>query len=411
MVISQIESTKTIEKLLKQMPEDWIKDINEWKHYFDEKLEELPKTDTNLDQVKELIKEERKLFIQDAEYRFEEMKKEMALDETLQGIDLKIAACIDMINELPKPENGKDGKDGKDAAEVNVDDLVSRVVALVPAGKDGEPGASGRDGTNGLDGKDGADGKEGPAGPQGQPGLDGKDGAPGPEGPQGPAGDAVILEDVIQALWEHDIVGKVLEQIPMPKDGKDGLDGKDGIGSANAVIDRDGHLVLTMTDGSIHKLGAVVGRDGKDGEPGKDGTHGKDGADGLNGKDGRDGFDFDQLNFEQDKEDPREVNVFGTAEDGTRTKVWSFRIPGHIYKGVWRKGKYLEGDCVTLGGSLFIAKRDTETEPRVDGTDWQQAVKAGRDGKNGDRGPQGPQGKSGKDGRDLTQLGPDGSKW
>lgn len=34
---------------------------------------------------------------------------------------------------------------------------------------------------------------------------------------------------------------------------------KDGIGASGAVIDRDGNLVLTMTDGSIHKMGVVVG--------------------------------------------------------------------------------------------------------------------------------------------------------
>src|SRR5690606_22630414 len=66
-------------------------------------------------------------------------------------------------------------------------------------------------------------------------------GEPGPEGPQGPVGEK----------------------------GADGKDGKDGVGLADALIDADGRLVLTMTDGTTKALGVVKGADGRDGEPGK----------------------------------------------------------------------------------------------------------------------------------------------
>jgi hypothetical protein len=54
--------------------------------------------------------------------------------------------------------------------------------------------------------------------------------------------------------------------------GRDGSDGKDGVGLAAALINRDGELVVTTTDGQIRELGIVVGRDGRDGVDGKDGS-------------------------------------------------------------------------------------------------------------------------------------------
>ncbi len=53
-------------------------------------------------------------------------------------------------------------------------------------------------------------------------------------------------------------VGRALEAQRKPQD---------GVGLADALIDRDHVLVLTMTDGRAKSLGRVVGRDGKDAEP------------------------------------------------------------------------------------------------------------------------------------------------
>ena len=41
---------------------------------------------------------------------------------------------------------------------------------------------------------------------------------------------------------------------------------KDGLGIAGSFIDRDGNLIVTMTDGTAKELGPVVGRDGRDAE-------------------------------------------------------------------------------------------------------------------------------------------------
>ena len=62
--------------------------------------------------------------------------------------------------------------------------------------------------------------------------------------------------------------------------GKDGQDGSNGNGIQSAEIDADGNLIITFTDGVVTNLGKIVGTDGKNGTDGKDG---KDGVDGKNG--------------------------------------------------------------------------------------------------------------------------------
>lgn len=69
------------------------------------------------------------------------------------------------------------------------------------------------------------------------------------------------------------VIGKV-----SGKDGIDGQDGADGIGISNVVINSDGELVLTYTNGESTNLGKVVGADGTNGTDGKDGTNGTNGV-------------------------------------------------------------------------------------------------------------------------------------
>ena len=62
--------------------------------------------------------------------------------------------------------------------------------------------------------------------------------------------------------------------------GKDGINGKDGVGIQNVTINDDGNLIVTLTNGTVLDLGSIKGSDGKDGidgENGKDGASGKDG--------------------------------------------------------------------------------------------------------------------------------------
>lgn len=83
----------------------------------------------------------------------------------------------------------------------------------------------------------------GPPGERGEKGADGLIGQPGPPGERGEKG----------------------------ADGTPGVNGKDGragIGVAGGLITQDGRLVLTLSDGTTHEVGAVVGPPGAKGADG-----------------------------------------------------------------------------------------------------------------------------------------------
>ena len=88
--------------------------------------------------------------------------------------------------------------------------------------------------------KNGNNGERGPKGDTGEQGPKGDKGDPGEQGPKGDKGDTG--EQGIQ--------------------GEQGLKGNDGIGIQAAVVDDEGYLVITYTDGDIDKLGPIKGADG-----------------------------------------------------------------------------------------------------------------------------------------------------
>lgn len=147
------------------------------------------------------------------------------------------------------------------------------------------------------------------------------------------------------------------------RDGKDGEKGADGVGLAGALIDREGSLVVTLTNGEVKSLGSVVGKDG------------------ANGDDGRDGFSLEQFSAERDEDG----TVTLKFADEHVSKTYQFNIPVVQYRGYWREGrKCAEGHAITHNGSLWIAKRDTCAEPSAKAADdWYLAVLKGRDGRDG----------------------------
>jgi hypothetical protein len=148
-------------------------------------------------------------------------------------------------------------------------------------------------------------------------------------------------------------------------DGDKGDPGADGVGLADAIIDRDGHLVLTLTNGRTKSLGEVIGRDGK---PGLDGKPGTDGADGLSLED----LDIEMV-------DERHFKVFARREGKAVEKV--LRVPAMIYRSIYKDGEtYEPGDAVTFGGSIWIAEKEVAGKPGED-SGWRLAVKRGRDGR------------------------------
>jgi hypothetical protein len=150
---------------------------------------------------------------------------------------------------------------------------------------------------------------------------------------------------------------------------------KDGIGLAGALIDRDGQLVLTLSDGSVRVLGAVVGKDADMAAL----------ADAClaeiakipRPRDGKDGLGFEDVSVIHDGE--RLITI--RFMRGDQTKEFTITIPAIIDRGIWREGKYAKGDGVTWDGSFFVAQCDTEEKPLLH-QDWRQAVKAGRPGRN-----------------------------
>ena len=206
-----------------------------------------------------------------------------------------------------------------------------------------------------------------------------------------------------------DIGAMIADAVVQGERGEKGEKGDTGVGVAGAVIDREGNLVLTLSDGKAVNLGAVVGKDGepgrdgvdgapgrdgvdgaagrdgidgKDGEPGRDGLDGKDGEagrDGIDGIDGKDGLGFDDMSVDYDGE----RGLMLKWSRGERTIECPVKLPLPIYRGVFASGDtYEKGDCVTWGGSIWIAQEDEPSgSPSEASKSWKLAVKRGRNGK------------------------------
>ena len=198
-----------------------------------------------------------------------------------------------------------------------------------------------------------------------------------------------------------------------PEKGDTGEKGADGRGISDAMIDADGCLILTFTDGVTKSLGKVTGDAGKDGAqgaPGKDGAPGvpgvgEKGARGEKGERGEGvkdaiidnagcliltftdgstkslgrvvGESFSDFAIEY-LPDTHEIAMRATCAGVTK----SLRYPagGIRALGYWREGKSAKaGEAVSLGGCLYIARCDTKSKPSYDNPDWFLAVQRGRD--------------------------------
>lgn len=349
---------------------------------------------------------------------------------SLDDVAPMIAAHVQQaVAVLPLAKDGAPGMKGADGMSVSLDDVapliqaeVRQTIASVPPAKDGAPGASvqltdvqpfileeiakavaalpvPRDGMPGTRGERGPDGKS--LGPEDVAPLITvevtkavaairlpKDGAPGEPGARGIDGRSLAPDDLVPLIAAE--VQKVVRTIPIPKD---------GVGVLGALIDREGHLVITLSDGTVKELGAVVGRDvdmadvtrlitaevAKIPEP-------------KDGKDGRDGLGFEDLDLVSD-----ERGLFLRFFRGDVTK--EFRLPVVLDRGVFSDGKtYGKGDGVTWAGSFWIAQDATSAKPGTGATPWRLAVKRGGDGKPGTPGLNGKDGGSGPPGKDGTRY-------
>lgn len=168
---------------------------------------------------------------------------------------------------------------------------------------------------------------------------------------------------------------KRIEELSAPVAGKDGQPGKDGekgdigpqgekgadgLGMAGAMIDRDGNLLITFTNGEQKNLGQVVGKDGSD------------------GKDGQDGLSLESFELEYIPE-ANEISI--KASCGGRVRELRYPAGAITGKGYWRDGcKAKANDAYSYEGSLWIALKDNSTKPGSHDGDWFLAARKGRDG-------------------------------
>lgn len=258
-------------------------------------------------------------------------------------------------------------------------------IASLPEARDG------RDGVPGPRGLPGDRGEKGEKGERGDPGAKGNDGVPGPPGEKGEDAEPIDLRDVIAELANASeiktlltlLVAEAVQAQPV-RDGKDGQPGiqgergekgepgRDGSGIADLLIDRDGKLVATMTDGRMKILGAVIGRDG------------------ANGKDGRDGLSAENFTREY-LPDTHEIRERWSGAGEQKELVYP--AGGIRHGGYWREGtRAKSGQTWVRGGTCFIATCDTIEAPTRESKDWQIFASKGRDGLDGKDGkpPPGP---------------------
>ena len=294
------------------------------------------------------------------------------------------------ISALPKPKDGRDGDDGKsvepEIVKAFVQEHVALAVAAIPIPKDGK------------DGKDGVDGQA--------VAIHGKNGA-----------------SAFEIAKAHGFSGSELDWLASLR-GRDGTgtNGKDGASILSALVDADGELVLTASDGTKHKAGVVRGRDG---------TSGVDGSPGLKGEPGRDAASLRVLPYIDDAksfpagswavhaggswfaekateplngrspvdagwtpiavgeqslsialaDDERTVVITRTTSTGLKLER-KFTLPIVLDRGVYAASKqYARGDGITRSGSFYIAKVNGPKGLPGASDDWRLAVKAGKDGK------------------------------
>jgi hypothetical protein len=226
---------------------------------------------------------------------------------------------------IPRPADGKSVS--VDDVTPLIADLVAKAVAVIPVPKDG------KDADQAAIDRKIAEGIEKAVAAIPRP-ADGKD------------ADQAMIDQKIAAGIERAVAA-----LPKPVAGRDGLD------AVEFLRNEKGHLVCTMSDGSVKDLGVINGADG---------------------------FGFDDLQAEYDG-DRRLVVRF---VQGERVKEFEAVLPVIIDRGVYSPGKsYDRGDAISFGGALWVCQAEKSAEKPGTNADWRLAVKKGRDGRDGGNRP------------------------
>src|SRR5690625_744637 len=158
------------------------------------------------------------------------------------------------------------------------------------------------------------------------------------------ADNAESHEQAIGQMVQQEVKEYLEHNPPAP-----GKDGADGIGVAGALLNKAGHCLITATDGQVHDIGKVEGRDGVDGV----------------------GFDDADLQYDNGQ-------VTLSFVKGDRKKSVSFDVPDRKHIGYWQAGLEAKaGDSVTHNGSMWVAMRKTTEQPTYKSNDWCLAARQG----------------------------------
>lgn len=338
-----------------------------------------------------------------------------------------LAARLDSLEQRIKDiPSGRDGTDGKSVTIEEVAPVLTKAVAdavaLIPVPKDGKDGRNAYEVAVSL-GFEGSVhdwmqtlvGQKGDKGDPGEP-IKGDKGDPGEsiKGDRGEDGKSVILDDL------RPLIEEAVKAIPVPKDGKDG---------SSVTLDQVMPLLKTDIERLVSEI--PVPSNGRDGKDGKDGVDGKSiTVDDIRAalelqhtkwvldferrsqeylqklfdavpkpKDGRDAFDLENIDIALADDERKLTLAWVRGEERVERSV-ILNYP--IYRGVYKHGeKYQRGDTVTFGGSTFTAIRETDSKPETDDS-WKLSVKRGRDGKDGVKGDTGPKGKDAYDLREQA---------
>ena len=154
-----------------------------------------------------------------------------------------------------------------------------------------------------------------------------------------------VTIDEVQPLVAQAVEAAV-KAIPAPKDGKDGL------GLAGAMIDRDGALQVTMTDGTVKDLGPVVGKS----------------------------LDAFAMEYLPETHEVRIKAACAGREQEVRFDAGGIRL-AQASNGYWCEGVKAKAlEAFSYDGCLWVARSATTAKPSAESPDWVLAARQGRPG-------------------------------
>lgn len=226
--------------------------------------------------------------------------------------------------------------------------------------------------------------------------TNGKTGTTGATGAQGPQGAAFTYADFTPEQLAA-LVGPQGPQGPAGTngtDGKDGDDGADGVSVTGAIIDTNGHLILTFSAGSPVDVGLVKGPKGDTGAQGPQGEQGETGPQGPRGNTGEKGDPGQSLTF-NDLTPEQKLELTGpqgpTGETGA-TGATGAQGPAGNDGQDGDDGRGIVSFIKTSTDGLV----DTYTITYTDNTTTTITIINGRNGTNGTDGTDGQDGADGK---------------